>query len=60
MPRDVIDKVKSENLQEITDEAKIVALKQSTWLQSGTNKFASQKGQTGKLRMFVCLFTFST
>jgi hypothetical protein len=47
VPRDVIDKVKSENLQEITDEAKIVALKQSTWLQSGTNKFASQKGQTG-------------
>lgn len=48
VPRDVIDKVKSENLKEITDEAKIAALKSSTWLQSGTNKFASQKGQTGK------------
>jgi len=46
-PRDVIDKVKSENLAEITDEEKIKNLKQSTWLQSGTNKFASQKGQTG-------------
>ncbi|CAD5223848.1 unnamed protein product [Bursaphelenchus okinawaensis] len=47
VPRDVIDKVKSENLKEITDEAKIASLKSSTWLQSGTNKFASQKGQTG-------------
>uniref|UniRef100_A0A1I8ALH0 Calponin-like protein OV9M n=1 Tax=Steinernema glaseri TaxID=37863 RepID=A0A1I8ALH0_9BILA len=46
-PRDVIDKVKSTNLAEITDEEKIKNLKQSTWLQSGTNKFASQKGQTG-------------
>lgn len=35
-PRDVIDKVKSENLAEITDEAKIAAIKGSTWLQSGT------------------------
>ncbi|CAJ0589572.1 unnamed protein product [Cylicocyclus nassatus] len=47
VPRDVIDKVKSENLAEITDEKKIELLKGSTWLQSGTNKFASQKGQTG-------------
>ncbi|CAI4225032.1 unnamed protein product [Auanema sp. JU1783] len=47
VPRDVIDKIKSENLQEITDEKKIESLKASTWLQSGTNKFASQKGQTG-------------
>uniref|UniRef100_A0A1I8ETD4 Uncharacterized protein n=1 Tax=Wuchereria bancrofti TaxID=6293 RepID=A0A1I8ETD4_WUCBA len=47
VPRDVIDKVKSDNLQEITDEEKIKNLKQSTWLQSGTNKFASQKGLTG-------------
>jgi hypothetical protein len=46
MPRDVIDKVKSENLKEITDEKKIESLKGSTWLQSGTNKFASQKGQS--------------
>uniref|UniRef100_A0A1I7X5B4 Calponin-homology (CH) domain-containing protein n=1 Tax=Heterorhabditis bacteriophora TaxID=37862 RepID=A0A1I7X5B4_HETBA len=46
VPRDVIDKVKSENLAEITDEEKIKNLKGSTWLQSGTNKFASQKGQT--------------
>lgn len=46
-PRDVIDKIKADNLQEITDEEKIKNLKQSTWLQSGTNKFASQKGQTG-------------
>lgn len=46
-PRDVIDKIKSENLKEITDEEKIKNLKQSTWLQSGTNKFASQKGLTG-------------
>jgi hypothetical protein len=45
-PRDVIDKVKSDNIAEITDEAKIASLKGSTWLQSGTNKFASQKGQT--------------
>ncbi|PIO76485.1 calponin family repeat-containing domain protein [Teladorsagia circumcincta] len=47
VPRDVIDKIKSDNLAEITDEKKIEALKASTWLQSGTNKFASQKGQTG-------------
>ncbi|KJH48230.1 calponin family repeat-containing domain protein [Dictyocaulus viviparus] len=47
VPRDVIDKVKADNLAEITDEKKIEALKASTWLQSGTNKFASQKGQTG-------------
>ncbi|CAD6196435.1 unnamed protein product [Caenorhabditis auriculariae] len=47
VPRDVIDKVKSDNLKEITDEEKIKNLKGSTWLQSGTNKFASQKGQTG-------------
>ncbi|CAG9532067.1 unnamed protein product [Cercopithifilaria johnstoni] len=46
-PRDVIDKVKADNLQEITDAEKIKNLKQSTWLQSGTNKFASQKGLTG-------------
>lgn len=46
-PRDVIDKVKADNLAEITDAEKIKNLKQSTWLQSGTNKFASQKGQTG-------------
>uniref|UniRef100_A0A915BT21 Calponin n=3 Tax=Ascarididae TaxID=6250 RepID=A0A915BT21_PARUN len=46
-PRDVIDKVKADNLAEITDEEKIKNLKGSTWLQSGTNKFASQKGQTG-------------
>ena len=45
-PRDVIDKVKAENIKEITDEKKIEALKASTWLQSGTNKFASQKGQS--------------
>lgn len=47
VPRDVIDKIKSENLAELTDEKKIENLKSSTWLQSGTNKFASQKGQTG-------------
>ncbi|VDM97804.1 unnamed protein product [Thelazia callipaeda] len=47
VPRDVIDKVKADNLKEITDAEKIKNLKQSTWLQSGTNKFASQKGQTG-------------
>ncbi|VDK80385.1 unnamed protein product [Litomosoides sigmodontis] len=47
VPRDVIDKVKADNLQEITDAEKIKNLKQSTWLQSGTNKFASQKGLTG-------------
>lgn len=46
-PRDVIDKIKANNLKEITDEEKIKNLKQSTWLQSGTNKFASQKGLTG-------------
>jgi len=46
-PRDVIDKIKSTNLAEITDEEKIGLLKTSTRLQSGTNKFASQKGQTG-------------
>jgi hypothetical protein len=46
-PRDVIDKIKSTNLSEITDEEKIAALKGSSWLQSGTNKFASQKGMTG-------------
>lgn len=46
-PRDVIDKIKSTNLAEITDEEKIAALKGSSWLQSGTNKFASQKGMTG-------------
>ena len=40
-------KVKSENLTEITDEGKIASLKGSIWLQSGTNKFASQKGMTG-------------
>ena len=40
-------KVKSENLAEITDEGKIASLKGSIWLQSGTNKFASQKGMTG-------------
>jgi hypothetical protein len=39
--------VKSPNLAELADEEKIKLLKQSTWLQSGTNKFASQKGQTG-------------
>lgn len=49
VPRDVIDKVKSDNLAEITDEKKIANLKGSTWLQSGTNKFASQKGQSGKI-----------
>ena len=48
MPRDVIDKVKAENLAEITDEKKIELLKGSLRLQSGTNKFASQKGQTGR------------
>ncbi|GMT10192.1 hypothetical protein PFISCL1PPCAC_1489, partial [Pristionchus fissidentatus] len=47
VPRDIIDKIKSENLAELTDEKKIESLKSSTWLQSGTNKFASQKGQTG-------------
>lgn len=47
VPRDIIDKVKADNLQEITDAEKIKNLKQSTWLQSGTNKFASQKGLTG-------------
>lgn len=48
-PRDVVreSKVKSENLAEITDEGKIASLKGSIWLQSGTNKFASQKGMTG-------------
>lgn len=45
-PRDVIDKVKSDNLAVLEDEKKIELLKASTWLQSGTNKFASQKGQT--------------
>ena len=44
---DVLDKIKAENLAEITDEKKIELLKGSTWLQSGTNKFASQKGQSG-------------
>lgn len=39
--------MKADNLQEITDAEKIKNLKQSTWLQSGTNKFASQKGLTG-------------
>jgi hypothetical protein len=48
VPRDVIDKIKSENLATLADEEKIKLLKQSTWLQSGTNKFASQKGQTGR------------
>jgi hypothetical protein len=38
MPRDVLDKIKAENIKEITDEKKIEALKASTWLQSGTNK----------------------
>jgi len=47
VPRDVIDKIKHENLADLTDEEKIKLLKGSTWLQSGTNKFASQKGQTG-------------
>jgi len=42
-----LDKIKSENLKELTDPKKIEALKASTWLQSGTNKFASQKGQSG-------------
>lgn len=46
-PRDVVDKVKADNIAEVTDEKKIEALKASTWLQSGTNKFASQKGMTG-------------
>jgi len=45
-PRDVVDKVKADNIAEVTDEKKIEALKASTWLQSGTNKFASQKGMT--------------
>jgi hypothetical protein len=47
VPRDVVDKIKSENLAVLADEEKIRKLKESTWLQSGTNKFASQKGQTG-------------
>ena len=38
MTRDVLNKVKSENIAEITDEKKIENLKGSTWLQSGTNK----------------------
>jgi hypothetical protein len=42
-PRDVLDKIKSENLKELTDPKKIEALKASTWLQSGKfyslNKF---------------------
>jgi hypothetical protein len=49
VPRDVVDKIKSENLAVLADEEKIRKLKESTWLQSGTNKFASQKGQTGQL-----------
>jgi len=49
MPRDVVReaRVRAENLAELTDEAKIASLKGSIWLQSGTNKFASQKGMTG-------------
>jgi hypothetical protein len=45
-PRDVIDKIKSENLAELEDPKKIELLKASQRLQSGTNKFASQKGMT--------------
>jgi len=45
-PRDVVDKVKAENLAEVTDEHKIELLKASERLQSGTNKFASQRGMT--------------
>lgn len=48
MPRDVVDKIKSPNLAILEDPEKIKLLKESTWLQNGTNKYASQKGQTGK------------
>ncbi|KFD64961.1 hypothetical protein M514_11552 [Trichuris suis] len=46
-PRDVIDKVKCENLKPIEDESKIQSLRDVLPLQSGTNKYASQKGMTG-------------
>lgn len=47
VPRDVIDKIHSPNLAEITDEVKIGKCKEVLRLQSGSNKYASQKGQTG-------------
>jgi len=46
-PRDVVDKIKCNNLTEITDEEKISAMKIVLPLQHGTNKFASQKGSGG-------------
>jgi len=46
-PRDVVDKIKCNNLTEITDEGKISACKLVLPLQHGTNKYASQKGMTG-------------
>ncbi|KRY69408.1 Calponin -like protein OV9M [Trichinella pseudospiralis] len=47
VPRDVIDKVKAENLKPLEDEEKLQKLRDVLPLQSGTNKFASQKGMTG-------------
>lgn len=45
--RDVVDKIKCNNLEEITDEEKIASMKGVLPLQHGTNKYASQKGMTG-------------
>ncbi|KRY53098.1 Calponin -like protein OV9M [Trichinella britovi] len=47
VPRDVIDKVKADNLKPVEDEEKLQKLRDVLPLQSGTNKFASQKGMTG-------------
>jgi len=47
VPRDVVDRIKCNNLKAIEDEAKIVKLKESRRLQSGTNIFDSQKGTRG-------------
>jgi hypothetical protein len=47
VPRDVVDKIHSPNLAEITDEVKIGKCKEILRLQSGSNKYASQKGQSG-------------
>lgn len=46
-PRDVVDKIKCNNLQDVTDEEKIASMKSVLPLQHGTNKYASQKGMTG-------------
>jgi len=45
--RDVVDKIKCNNLTEITDEGKLEAMKLVLPLQHGTNKYASQKGSSG-------------